>query len=46
MFVTEESSSEEEVEAEAALEASVLSRPLKGKVVEGVNGIYEGNTIF
>lgn len=26
----------------SALESAVIGRPVKGKLVEGVNGIYEG----
>ncbi|XP_061385739.1 probable histone-lysine N-methyltransferase CG1716 [Danaus plexippus] len=37
----EESSSEEEVEPMTAMESAVIGRPVKGKLVEGVNGIYE-----
>ncbi|XP_046961322.1 probable histone-lysine N-methyltransferase CG1716 [Vanessa cardui] len=37
----DESSSEEEAEPMTALESAVIGRPVKGKLVEGVNGIYE-----
>ncbi|CAH2104261.1 unnamed protein product [Euphydryas editha] len=37
----DESSSEEEAEPMTALECAVIGRPVKGKLVEGVNGIYE-----
>ena len=29
-----------------ALESAVIGRPVKGKFVEGVNGIYEGMYLF
>lgn len=38
----DESSSEEEIEPMSAVETAVVRRQMKGKMVEGVNGIYEG----
>lgn len=42
MFTDESSSSEEEEPVSSGLDSPLVRRQTKGKVVEGVNGIYEG----
>lgn len=43
---SDESSSEEEEDQVNALDSPLVRRQVKGKMVEGVNGIYEGSWLI